>query len=433
MFKRICNNDTEGKDDKDEYGNSKEVSAFHSMENIQDRIPEMAAKVSSELDRCIAFWLKHSHDENNGGFFTCLGRDGSIYDTTKYGWTQGRQVWTYAKLYNEFERFHREDIYNAAIKGAEFIRKHIKDPDTKRCAFSMTAEGKHIKIQRNIFSECFYVLGMSEMYQASKIETYKNEALEMMAKILYWTYEDSTDLGCSLLKSSGEVKTLAVPMMLLCLADQLITVNLDSDGTYSKLSERCSLEILKHIQRQGFVVLENISLEGEELPGSVGRLMNPGHAIEAGWFLLRYAVQTSNNSLKETALMSLIEQPFQTGWDKENGGLFYFLDANGLSPMQLEWNMKLWWPLCESMIAFLMAYKYTEKDHYLHTFATIFDYGITHFSDPDYGEWFGYLKQEGQVSQNFKGGMFKGCYHLPRSLMICEKLLQEVLNKKPGN
>lgn len=107
---------------------------------------------------------------------------------------------------------------------------------------------------------------------------------------------------------------------------------------------------------------------------------SPGHEIEAGWFLLRYAVQTSNNSLKETALMSLIEQPFQKGWDKENGGLFYFLDANGLSPMQLEWNMKLWWPTCESMIAFLMAYKYTEKYHYLHTFATIFDHAITHVS-----------------------------------------------------
>lgn len=29
--------------------------------------------------------------------------------------------------------------------------------------------------------------------------------------------------------------------------------------------------------------------------------------------------------------------------------------------VQLEWNMKLWWPHCEALIAFAYAYKVTKK------------------------------------------------------------------------
>lgn len=30
------------------------------------RLPEYLEKISFELDRCIDFWFKHSHDEING-------------------------------------------------------------------------------------------------------------------------------------------------------------------------------------------------------------------------------------------------------------------------------------------------------------------------------------------------------------------------------
>ena len=35
-------------------------------------------------------------------------------------------------------------------------------------------------------------------------------------------------------------------------------------------------------------VLETVGPNGEELEGSAGRLINPGHVIEAGWFLMQH-------------------------------------------------------------------------------------------------------------------------------------------------
>ena len=36
------------------------------------------------LDRVVPFWLEHSIDKEFGGYYTCLDRDGSVYDTDKF-------------------------------------------------------------------------------------------------------------------------------------------------------------------------------------------------------------------------------------------------------------------------------------------------------------------------------------------------------------
>ena len=32
----------------------------------------------------LPFWLQHSKDEANGGYFTCLDQQGKVYDTDKF-------------------------------------------------------------------------------------------------------------------------------------------------------------------------------------------------------------------------------------------------------------------------------------------------------------------------------------------------------------
>lgn len=61
----------------------------------------------------------------------------------------------------------------------------------------------------------------------------------------------------------------------------------------------------------------------------------------------------------------MITWSFEAGWDKDHGGLFYFLDAEGRSPVFLEWDMKLWWPHNEAMIAFAMLYEASCKEEHL--------------------------------------------------------------------
>ena len=56
------------------------------------------------LENCLPFWFEHSQDKEYGGYFSCLNRDGSVYDTDKFIWLQGREVWMFAMLYNNVEK-----------------------------------------------------------------------------------------------------------------------------------------------------------------------------------------------------------------------------------------------------------------------------------------------------------------------------------------
>ena len=78
-------------------------------------------------------------------------------------------------------------------------------------------------------------------------------------------------------------------------------------------------------QRNDTAILETVSLSGKELSGSEGRLMNPGHAIEAGWFLLEHACETGNEDLVKTAIDKFIMLPFETGWGQETWRTVLFL------------------------------------------------------------------------------------------------------------
>uniref|UniRef100_A0A4W3GJE9 Uncharacterized protein n=1 Tax=Callorhinchus milii TaxID=7868 RepID=A0A4W3GJE9_CALMI len=84
------------------------------------------------------------------------------------------QVWTYCHLYRNVERFHTPEILNAAIKGGAFLLSHARvSPGSRKCAFVVRRGGAAVKVQRSMFSECFYVLAMDELWRVTGEERYK--------------------------------------------------------------------------------------------------------------------------------------------------------------------------------------------------------------------------------------------------------------------
>ena len=146
------------------------------------------------------------------------------------------------------------------------------------------------------------------------------------------------------------------------------------------------------------VVLETIAADGSDLDTPEGRLLNPGHAIEMGWFLLDYARAVGDAAAAQDALVA-IEWSLDRGWDPVHGGLYYFLDEQGYSPVQLEWSMKLWWPHCEALVACAKAYEYTRDRAWFERWVRVSDWTFGRFPDSAHGEWFGYLDRQGAVSQ----------------------------------
>ena len=49
-------------------------------------IPQSKLYRDTLLNNVVPFWENHSLDRENGGYFTCLDREGKVYDTDKFMW-----------------------------------------------------------------------------------------------------------------------------------------------------------------------------------------------------------------------------------------------------------------------------------------------------------------------------------------------------------
>jgi N-acylglucosamine 2-epimerase len=100
-----------------------------------------------------------------------------------------------------------------------------------------------------------------------------------------------------------------------------------------------------------------------------------------------------------------------------------------LSPVQIEWSRKLAWVHSAALLATLSAYAATQSMRWLERFEQVADYTFAHFPDPAHGDWFASLDRRNRVSQRFKSGPRKGGFSTARTLLRCDQLLGDLVER----
>ncbi len=177
-----------------------------------------------------------------------------------------------------------------------------------------------------------------------------------------------------------------------------------------------------HLHDEIECVMETVGIDGERIDHFDGRTLNPGHAIEAAWFIMREGQHRGDRGLIATGCR-MLDWMWRRGWDEQFGGMLYFVDVNGGSVQEYWHDMKFWWPQNETIIATLLAYQLTGEPRYASMHDQIHRWAYDHFPDREHGEWFGYLHRDGSISNTLKGNLWKGPFHLPRMQLICSQLL----------
>ena len=379
----------------------------------------------SLMNDIVPFWLNSDLiDKEYGGFITSVDREGKQYNQDKSVWFQGRCLWTFSKLCNTYGA--KKEWVDAADSGAEFIKKYCIDKTDGRMYFTVTRDGKPLRKRRYFFSESFLVVGFAEYYMLKG----NKEDIDLAEKyfdLMYEIYKDgSKDPFKITPKENAEVRNLhsnSNPMVLVSSAQVLRRACPDKKEKYDKIiADIVSDMMTLHYKEDLKCVLENVNLDGSILDNPVGRTINPGHSIENAWFLMNEAHINKNDELMEKAL-NMLKWSLDIGWDKECGGVYYFRDVYNRPCEQLEHDMKLWWVHNECLIATLAAYLITGDEYYFSWYEKIHEYVFSHFPDKEFGEWYGYLHRDGTVSHTQKGSLWKGPFHLPRSFILCEKIL----------
>jgi len=373
------------------------------------------------LNNVLPFWLQKSQDYVYGGYFTCLDRQGNIFDTDKFIWLQGRQVWMFSMLYNNVEK--RQEWLDCAVQGAEFLKKHGHDGNLN-WYFSLTREGEPLVEPYNIFSYTFATMAFGQLSKATGNEEYAEIARKTFDIVLDKRHNPKGEWN-KVYAGVRDMKSFSLPMILCNLALEI--EHLLEPEVLQKTIDECLHEVLEVFYRPelGGIIVENVNVDGSLSDTFDGRLINPGHAIEAMWFIMDLGVRLNRPELIEKAVKITLTM-IEYGWDNKHGGIFYFMDRKGFPPQQLEWDQKLWWVHIETLISLIKGYQLTGSEECLAWFQKVHDYTWDRFKDTEYPEWWGYLNRQGEVLLNLKGGKWKGCFHVPRGLYQCWKVLETI-------
>ena len=369
------------------------------------------------------FWMKYGVDKKNGGVYTCVDRDGSLMDTTKSVWFQGRFAFVCAYAYNHIEK--NEEWLAAAQSTIDFIEKYCFDNDG-HMYFSITHDGRPLRKRRYVFSETFAAIAMSEYALASGDRSYADKAV----KIFKDTLRFLSTPGFLTPKFEPEVKLQghSIVMILINVASCLRLVS--DDPILTRQIDESIEKLKKYFMHPEFkALLESVGPNGEFIATNMTRLINPGHCIETAWFIMEEAkTRNWNKDLTDMAL-TIFDWSWDWGWDKSYGGIINFRDCRNLPVQDYSQDMKFWWPQCEAIIASLYAYLATGDDEYIYRHQRISEWTYAHFPDAKYGEWYGYLHRDGRVAQPAKGNLFKGPFHIPRMMIKSYTLCKEILDK----
>lgn len=379
------------------------------------------AYVHSLKNDIMPFWLQHGLDTEHGGVYTCLDRNGSLMDSTKSVWFQGRFGFIAAYAYNNIEK--NLQWLDASKSCIDFIEKHCFDDDG-HMFFTVSAEGYGIQKRRYVFSECFAIMAMAEYSLASGDSSYAVKALYLFKR----TREMLSRPGFLLPKTTEKGYSHSITMMFINVIVILKKV-IDDPQLDEQLNGSRELIETKLLKPEFKTIMESVDEDGNVRDTISGRVINPGHCIETSWFLMEAAPLYKDSQNVTDLGLKVLDWDFEWGWDKEFGGIINFRDCRNFPPQDYSQDMKFWWPQCETIIASLYAYKVTGNDKYLEMHRKVNDWAYAHFPDVRYGEWYGYLHRDGTVAQPAKGNIFKGPFHIPRmmirSYLLCNDILKE--------
>ncbi|MEO7309115.1 MAG: AGE family epimerase/isomerase [Chitinophagaceae bacterium] len=395
------------------------IAAEHPLPSKISLAPYARIYKNELLNNVLPFWLNHSADMVNGGFNTSLDRTGNVYDTDKFMWLQGREVWCFSFMYNYVQQ--NPAWLKMAEHGAGFLEKHGRD-EAGNWYFALTADGKPLVQPYNIFADCFATMAFASLDKATPNDQYKKIALDTFENIIR-RKDNWKGVYNKAYPGTRNIKNFSLPMILCNLSLELEHI-IGTEKVNSFIPDVIHEVMEVFYQPEIGLILENVFEDGSFCDSFEGRVVNPGHSIESMWFIMDLGTRLNDTTLIEKA-KNIMLQSLEYGWDKEFGGIFYFLDVKNYPPPQLEWDQKLWWVHVETLVALAKAYTLTGDQRCADWFLKVHDYTWKHFRDDTYGgEWFGYLNRRGEVLLTAKGAKWKGCFHVPRALYQVWKTLE---------
>ena len=401
--------------------------------NQQMDISTLCGKDLSELhgihqrllfEEFLPWWYEHGIDMKHGGFITQLEPDGTAITTDKNMWYQGRGLWTFSYLYNNFEKSQRH--FDAAQRTVEFILKYGRDAQGD-WIYMLTEDGKPASDSTNIFSGIFVIYGLVEYYRATRDKKYLDIAIKSTRRIIerieapdFRGVDDSHPPG---------TRVHGLWMIFMSVITELLKEY--PDDVIEHAVTRYVKNILNHhVDPESGLMIEVLSHDFSGFSGENRNTVNIGHVGECIWMMKHEAERIGDLQVVQKAI-DLMPSHLEAGWDREAGGLFWSIDAQTGHPIL---SVKSSWCHQEYLISLLEAMEYGNYDWAEAWYVKIYSYAFSTFTDREHGQWHRVVTADGALlpytsEQRFIGNETRDIFHYPRYLMFTMQILSRLMGK----
>lgn len=398
----------------------------------------------------LPWWLKNAVDSKHGGVFTFWNTDGTVlHSSDKYTWSQGRWIWTMmacaqlakCRPHPAVDPARLEDL---ARTSAEFLWAHGMLGEGRVANF-LTREGTPTagftgtEIYASVFADLFAALGFAALGRSEGLAS--RNVWAGRAEDLLICASDRIDAGHAL------TAPYPVPGGYRAFAPQMILVNTATEVYRATGSDRSRNIVLSSVRAilDGFVdgadICELSGPAAQQQTSLYARHRNPGHALEALWFLRDAAdavpgvtalMETSLGQPLDTWLVDAALLAIERGWDAECGGVLRFVDVEDGQPrgeheasaywemIGTTWDYKLWWPHTEALYTLFLLHERTGDPRIWTWFRTVHEFTFGRFPAGAGNEWKQILNRAGEQLETDAGSALpvKDPFHLMRSLVL---------------
>jgi len=361
----------------------------------------------------LPFMNKYVIDHEQGGFFWNIDRDGSIITTNKRAWYDGRGIWVYSFLYNNFGKDPKH--LEIARKAVDFVSR-IKPGSTVLWPASYNRGGSpNNDFPQDIYGDLFIAEGLAEFAEAVQDIQFRLKAKEIILKCLeLYDREDFryvVDYG-------PDAPQVPAPRVtgnwMVFLRTCYCMLSHGSDPDLERIVNRCIDALLNyHFIDEYRLINEVMNHDLSRPEGPFSQFVYCGHVIETMWMIMYEAVRRGDDKLFRNA-SEKFKRHVEVAWDDVYGGVFRAL----VNVNENVWKVdKVLWEQSEVLIGALYLLERKGDPWAFQWFDKMWRYVIENYPLKKYG--FPLWNIDGDRKMTFvRQGKRIENYHHPRHLML---------------
>ena len=387
---------------------------------------------SDLFDEFLPFMDEHIIDHKYGGFMCDADWDGTLLDTRKRIWYQGRGVWVYSFLYNNIKKDPK--YLEIARKTVEWLDKTTPPPG-KLWNPWYTREGKPLgKEETEIYSDLHVAQGYTQYAKASGDMSYWDKAKAIWKKCVD-VYDNRPGYGIDAhfyqVQINEKKRYEGVPnprivghwMDFLTLVTQMLEIKEDPE-LEAFAAKDVDAVLNRHYNPEFGLITEYLNKDYSRIDGPQGREVT-GHTLETLWMILYEMVRKKDKETFEKAAEYLhhhIEVLYDYVYEGSYQGL---MDVD-----TMEFDMtKALWVQDEILVGTMYAYEHTGARWAREWFERLYRFVEEKATLKQYGYplWMIYADRKMTFVPHYNR---IGNYHHPRQLMLNILSLERMIKNK---